>query len=48
MNAHEMTVPGALPMCIRLIMHWNTTKTQADIKHTYLRGAMVLRPDLAK
>jgi len=48
MNAHEMTVPGALPMCIRLIMHWNTTKAQSDIKHIYLGGATVLRPDLAK
>lgn len=48
MNAHEMTVPGALPMCIRLIMHWNTSKAQSDIKHIYLGGATVLRPDLAK
>jgi chorismate mutase len=48
MNAHEMTVPGALPMCIRLIMHWNTSKAQADVKHIYLGGATVLRPDLAK
>ena len=48
MNAHEMTVPGALPMCIRLIMHWNTTKAQSEITHVYLRGATVLRPDLKK
>lgn len=48
MNAHEMTVPGALPLCIRLIMHWNTNKAQSDIKHVYLGGAAVLRPDLAK
>ena len=48
MNAHEMTVPGSLPMCIRLIMHWNTSKAQTDIKHVYLGGAAVLRPDLAK
>ena len=48
MNAHEMTVPGSLPMCIRLIMHWNTDKPQSDIKHIYLGGATVLRPDLAK
>ena len=48
MNAHEMTVPGSLPMCIRLIMHWNTAKPQSDIKHIYLGGATVLRPDLAK
>ena len=48
MNAHEMTVPGSLPMCIRLIMHWNTAKPQSDIAHIYLGGATVLRPDLAK
>ena len=48
MNAHEMTVPGSLPLCIRLIMHWNTSKAQSDIKHVYLGGAAVLRPDLAK
>ena len=48
MNAHEMTVPGSLPMCIRLIMHWNTAKPQSDITHIYLGGATVLRPDLAK
>jgi chorismate mutase len=48
MNAHEMVVPGSLPMCVRLIMHWNTAKPQSDIKHIYLGGATVLRPDLAK
>ncbi len=48
MNAHEMAVPGSLPMCVRLIMHWNTAKPQSDIKHIYLGGATVLRPDLAK
>jgi len=48
MNAHEMTVPGALPLCIRLIMHWNTHKAQSEITHVYLGGAAVLRPDLAK
>jgi chorismate mutase len=48
MNTHEMTVPGSLPMCIRLIIHWNTTVAQADIKHIYLGGASVLRPDRAR
>jgi chorismate mutase len=48
MNTHEMTVPGSLPMCIRLIIHWNTTVTQADITHVYLGGASVLRPDRAR
>lgn len=48
MNTHEMTVPGSLSMCIRLIIHWNTTVAQADIKHIYLGGASVLRPDRAR
>ncbi|MEY2845956.1 MAG: hypothetical protein RL076_1502 [Chloroflexota bacterium] len=48
MCTHEMTVPGSLPACIRLIMHWNTSKPQADIVHVYLHGAAVLRPDRAK
>lgn len=48
MCTHEMSVPGSLPACIRLIMHWNTSKTQADIVHVYLHGATALRPDRAK
>jgi chorismate mutase len=28
------------------MLHLNTTKTQREIKHVYLRGATVLRPDL--
>lgn len=43
---HEMTVPGSLPMCIRILMHWNTDKLQDEIQHIYTRGAEKLRPDL--
>lgn len=42
---HEMAVPNSLPMCIRVMMHWNTTKKQKEIKHIYLREAKKLRPD---
>ena len=45
--AREIPVPGSLPMCIRVLIHWNTDKEQKEIKHIYLRGAKVLRPDLA-
>ncbi|MEQ8210473.1 MAG: chorismate mutase [Lacipirellulaceae bacterium] len=45
---HEMAVPGALPMCIRVLLHWNTAKPQADIQHVYIRDAKKLRPDLSK
>jgi chorismate mutase len=30
------------------LIHWNTTKSQKEIAHTYMREATVLRPDLTK
>lgn len=47
MCAREIPVPGSLPMCIRVLIHWNTDKEQQEIQHVYLRDAVVLRPDLA-
>lgn len=46
MGMQEVGVPGALPMAIRVLVHWNTPKSLDDIVHIYLRGATVLRPDL--
>jgi len=43
---HEMNKPGALPMCLRILLHINTDRAARDIKHVYLRGARVLRPDI--
>ena len=48
MCGHEMTVEGSLPMCIRVLLHWNTEKTQQEIQHIYVRDAEQLRPDLTK
>ena len=45
MCSHEMNVTGALPMCIRILVHWNTAKSQQDIQHVYLGDARRLRPD---
>jgi chorismate mutase len=42
---HEMLVPGALQRVVRILVHWNTTREQADIQHVYVRGAEALRPD---
>ena len=44
----EIPVPGSLPLCIRLLMHVNTTKTQGEIAHRFLRAATKLRPDFAE
>jgi len=46
MDAHHMNVPGSLPMCLRVMLLVNTMQRQEDIRHIYLRGARVLRPDL--
>lgn len=42
---HEMTVPGGLTYCVRILIHWNTTRTAKEIVHVYLREAKSLRPD---
>jgi chorismate mutase len=46
LNAVEIPVPGKLPRAIRVMLHLNTDKSQREIKHAYLRDAVVLRPDL--
>jgi chorismate mutase len=48
MCGHEMAVPGSLPLCIRVLIHWNTDKSQKEIEHVYIREAKRLRPDLIK
>ena len=42
----EIPVPDGLARCIRILVHWNTTKDVDAIKHVYLREAVVLRPDV--
>lgn len=46
MCAREIPVPGSLPLCIRVLIHWNTDREQRAIHHVYLRDAVQLRPDL--
>ena len=46
MCAREIPVPGSLPMCIRVLVNWNTVCEQKAIKHVYLHKAVKLRPDL--
>lgn len=47
MCGHEMAVPGSLPMCLRVMVLWNTTRPANAVRHVYLRGAQSLRPDRA-
>jgi len=45
--AREIPVPGSLPRCIRVLLHWNTDLPQHAIHHVYLGEARSLRPDLS-
>jgi chorismate mutase len=42
---HEMDVPGGLPHCLRVLIHWNSNRRPQEIVHVYLREARSLRPD---
>ena len=46
LDAVEIGVPGSLPRCIRVLLHWNTDLPPYGIRHIYLRQATQLRPDL--
>ncbi len=48
MCGHDMNVPGSLPMCLRILLHVNTDRSQNEVCHVYLRGAAALRPDLTR
>ncbi len=44
--SREIPVPGSLPLCIRVLLLWNTDLSQHRIRHIYLGAAATLRPDL--
>jgi chorismate mutase len=48
MCTKEIAVPNSLPSCIRVMMTVNTEIAQRDVRHSYLHGAVTLRPDLAQ
>ncbi len=44
--AQELTIEGATPLCIRVLMHLDSDTSRADLHHVYLEGARTLRDDL--
>lgn len=42
----EIDVPGSLGKCIRILVHFNTERKLDEVRHIYLKGAQILRPDL--
>ncbi|MCS6815353.1 MAG: chorismate mutase [Cyanobacteria bacterium] len=47
LDVQQMHVEGSLERCIRCLIHFNTPNPATSIYHPYLRGAVILRPDLA-
>ncbi len=47
LDAQAPPVVGDIPRCIRVLIHWNIGRSQAEIRHIYLHGASGLRPDRA-
>ena len=45
--SREIPVPGALALCVRVLIAWNTDKTQREVRHAFLHGARALRPQWA-
>lgn len=39
----EMDKIGGMERCLRVLLHWNTTRTPREIRHVYLRGTESLR-----
>ncbi len=46
LGMQEVDVPNGIPMCVRILIHWNTERSLDEIRHVYSKGALILRPDL--
>lgn len=46
LTASEAPTASGLPRCIRVLMHVQTPRPRAALRHVYLHGARALRPDL--
>ena len=47
LGAQEVDKPGTVEKAIRVLVLWNTARTQDEIIHIYMKGMETLRPDLA-
>ena len=43
LGATEMDNPKGSPRCVRVLLHWNTSRSQSEIVHVYLRGSDAMR-----
>jgi chorismate mutase len=47
-NEMDISVPNprGVPMCIRILLLYNTERPQSELRHVYLRGAQAIKADL--
>lgn len=46
MCAGELEITNATPLCVRVMMHLDSSLERSELRHVYLRGAKGLRDDL--
>jgi chorismate mutase len=46
MCTQEIPKAGALPLCIRILIHFYTRLSKSELEPVYMREAVALRPDL--
>jgi chorismate mutase len=44
--ARELAIDGSVGRCVRVMVHLTTSRSRAELRHIYLRGAANLRDDL--
>ena len=44
--AQELAIVDAKPLCIRVMVHFTSPRSRAELHHVYLEGARDLRDDL--
>jgi chorismate mutase len=47
LGAQELAIEGSLARCVRVLLHVETERARTELRHVFLEGARVLRPDLA-
>jgi chorismate mutase len=48
LDAQELDIAGGMPRVIRVLLHVETERSKAGIRHVYLGQAATLRPDLGQ
>jgi chorismate mutase len=46
LGAQELEIDGGLARCVRVLLHVESDRARTDLRHVFLEGAKVLRPDL--